>query len=401
MNILIVEDNAADRRILRYTLEHHGCEVIEARDGQEGLYLIIRHKPDIIISDALMPRMDGFQLLRTLKSDPDLRSIPFLFYSATYTGEDEEKLALSLGAEVFLIKPEEPEVFWAKISSIIEGLESRREERNVQPEPAGSEEERLAEYGLIVARKLDKKVCELEEVLVRNKQTEEELRRVNTELTGEIAERQKAEEKLKASLAEKEILLKEIHHRVKNNLQIISSLLGLQFANTLDEQALTALRSSQDRIKSMALVHEKLYQTTDLSRIEFAGYIESLTTHLCNSYLPNPDQVSFRIEVGDVKLSIDKAIPCGLIINELVSNSVKHAFPEGRKGLIAIRIHEDEDGTVTLAIADDGVGLPAGIDFRETNSMGLQLVNILARQLHGEISLLSGEGATFTITFKV
>jgi two-component sensor histidine kinase len=344
--------------------------------------------------------MDGFQLLRTLKNDPDLRSIPFLFYSATYTGEDEEKLALSLGADAFLIKPEEPEELWAKISSIIEGWESKREERTVRSEQLGSEEERLAEYGMIVARKLDKKVCELEEVLVRNKKTEEELRRVNMELTGEIAERQKAEAKLKASLAEKEILLKEIHHRVKNNMQIISSLLDLQFVNTLDEHALTALRSSQDRIKSMALAHEKLYQTNDLSRIEFAGYIESLTKHLCNSYLYDPDQVSFRIEVGDVKLPIDKSLPCGLIINELVSNSVKHAFPEGRKGLVTIRMHEDEDGTVTLAIADDGVGLPAGIDFRDTKSMGLQLVNILARQLQGQISMSGGRGTAFTITFK-
>jgi two-component sensor histidine kinase len=399
MNVLIIDDNVNDRRLLRYTLEHHGCTVIEARDGQEGLNFVIRHNPDVIVSDALMPRMDGFQLLRTLKSDPDLRSIPFLFYSATYTREEEEQLALSLGADTFMIKPIEPEEFWEKICEVLKA-EEKREGIPVRHELVESEEEYLAEYSRIVAMKLEEKMYELEETLARSKQSEEELRRVNVELAMEIAERARSEEMLRASLTEKEVLLKEVHHRVKNNLQIVSSLLDLQFAKTHDEEALLALRSSQDRIKSMALVHEKLYQAKDISRIDFSGYIESLIGHLSSSHMADPEQISVRMEIGDVKLPIDKAIPCGLIINELVSNSFKHAFPQWRKGVVTIRLHADELGTVTLVVADDGVGLPPGMDFRNTESMGMQLVNMLTSQLHGEISLSNEKGVAFTIRFE-
>ena len=398
MNVLIVDDNENDRRLLRYTLEHHGCTVVEARDGQEGLYYVIRHRPDLIVSDALMPRLDGFQFLRTLKSDPDLRSIPFLFYSATYIRDEEERLAISLGAEAFMVKPTEPEVFWEKICEIVKASEEGGE-LPVPQEPVESEEEYLAEYSRIVATKLEEKVLQLEEAIEKGKKLEDELRRINSDLTREIGERKSAEEKLRASLAEKEVLLREIHHRVKNNLQIISSLLDLQFSKTDDEETLLALRSSQDRINSMALVHEKLYRTSDISRIDFAGYVESLIGHLSGSHMTDPEQISVRMEIADVKLPIDKAIPCGLIINELVSNSLKHAFPEGRKGSVAIRLHADDRGVVTLAVADDGVGLPPGMDFRNTDSMGLQLVNMLTSQLHGEISFSGGEGTAFTITF--
>jgi two-component sensor histidine kinase len=176
--------------------------------------------------------------------------------------------------------------------------------------------------------------------------------------------------------------------------------LDLQFDNIRDEQALTALRVSHDRIKSIALVHERVYQAKDLACIDFAGYIESLTSHLYGSYVTDPERISLKIDAGNVALEIDEAIPCGLIVNELVSNSLKHAFPEGRKGSITIRVSADDQGLITLTVADDGVGLPPGMDFRDTESMGLQLVNMLTKQLHGEISLLNEGGAAFTIRFK-
>jgi two-component sensor histidine kinase len=187
---------------------------------------------------------------------------------------------------------------------------------------------------------------------------------------------------------------------VKNNLQIITTLLDLQFENIHDEQALMALRVSQDRIKSIALVHEKLYQTTDIARIDFAEYLENLSRNLYDSYIADPERISLKIDVGNVALVIDKAIPCGLIINELLSNSLTHAFPEGGKGNIAIRFHADDQGVVTLMVADDGVGLPPGMDSRDSKTMGLQLVNMLTKQLQGEISLLNKGGVSFTIRFK-
>ncbi len=196
MNVLIVEDNSNDRRLLRYTLEHHGCTVSEAQDGEEGLELATRIQPDIIISDALMPRMDGFNLLRALKANPELSSIPFLFYSATYTGEPEERLALSLGATAFVVKPTEPENLWKKICAI---MESQKAQQGVISQPAMDENEEhfLREYNRIVATKLEEKVAELEEAIIQRKQDEDELRRVNAELTLEVDERKRAENALK------------------------------------------------------------------------------------------------------------------------------------------------------------------------------------------------------------
>jgi len=186
MKVLIVEDNANDRRLLRYTFEHHGCSVIEASDGREGLELASAHRPDIIVSDALMPVMDGFQLLRALKSDPALRSIPFVFYSASYTGHSEEDLAVSLGAESFMLKPKEPEELWAEANKVLQS-------RQLKEEPglgAGeSEEQFLREYSHIVATQLEVKMSDLEEELARRKKAEAEVRTLNEELEQRVRER--------------------------------------------------------------------------------------------------------------------------------------------------------------------------------------------------------------------
>jgi PAS domain S-box-containing protein len=216
----------------------------------------------------------------------------------------------------------------------------------------------------------------------------------------DITETKRAEEQLRASLSEKEILLKEIHHRVKNNLQVICTLLELQSDYIVDDRSRKFFMESQDRIRSMALVHEKLYQSKDFSCIDFAGYINSLTNHLYRSYVTNPELISLSAEVGNVTLGIDEAIPCGLIINELVSNSLKYAFPDGRKGDITVRFHADDQGLITLTVADNGAGFPAGLNFRETDSLGLQLVNMLTTQLRGDIDLLTDQGTSFTIHFK-
>jgi PAS domain S-box-containing protein len=216
----------------------------------------------------------------------------------------------------------------------------------------------------------------------------------------DITETKRAEEQLRASLSEKEILLKEIHHRVKNNLQVICTLLELQSDYIVDDPSRKFFMESQDRIRSMALVHEKLYQTKDFSRIDFAGYINSLTSHLYRSYVASPEQVTLSAEVGDVALGIDEAIPCGLIINELISNALKYAFTDGRKGIVSVRFRMDDQGMITLTVTDNGVGFPVGLNFRETDSLGLQLVNMLTKQLQGDINLDTDQGTIFTIRFK-
>jgi PAS domain S-box-containing protein len=225
-------------------------------------------------------------------------------------------------------------------------------------------------------------------------------RRIFTLILHDITERKREEEKLKESLREKEILLKEIHHRVKNNLQIISSLLNLQSGHIRDPRALEVFKEGQGRVRSMALIHEKLYQSDDLARVNFHEYISNLAAYLFRSYEGNSGAVKFNVEAEDVLLGVDTAIPCGLIINELVSNSLKHAFPNGGDGSINIRLRPTGTERLTLTVKDDGVGLPPDFDVRNTPSLGLQLVNTLARQLGGEVEVGCGAGAEFKITFR-
>jgi len=215
----------------------------------------------------------------------------------------------------------------------------------------------------------------------------------------DITERKMAEEQIRASLREKEVLLREIHHRVKNNMQIISFLLNLQSRSIIDEKVLDMFQGSRDRIRSMALVHEKLYQSKNLSRIDFGQYIQSMTVYLLQSYKVNPNVVKLRINVRDISLDINTAIPCGLIINELVSNSLKHAFPGGKEGEVYINLYSDKDNKYTLMVSDNGVGFPKDLDYRKTDSFGIQLVNMLIEQLNGSINLERRVGTKFTIEF--
>lgn len=216
----------------------------------------------------------------------------------------------------------------------------------------------------------------------------------------DVTERKLAEQKLSRSLKEKELLLKEIHHRVKNNLQVVSSLLKLQTGYVKDENALDLLMDSQNRVRSMALVHQKLYQSADFSEINFTEYLRQLTGYLINSFKISPDVVEIDISAEKLELGIDHAVPCGLIVNELISNSLKYAFPDGKKGLIKIELKKKEEGTIVLTISDDGVGFPEGVDYRETQSLGLQLVNTLVGQIDGTISMENHVGTTFRITFS-
>ena len=217
--------------------------------------------------------------------------------------------------------------------------------------------------------------------------------------TRDITEKKRAEEQIKASIKEKEVLLREIHHRVKNNMQVISSLLNLQSAHIKEKRYKEVLKEVQDRIRSMTLVHEKLYQSENLANVDSSEYITSIVRGLYRSYEITADRVTLVIEVEDVLLGVDAAVPCGLIINELVSNSLKHAFPK-EKGEIRITLCSI-DGMIELTVADNGVGIPEYIDFRNTESLGLDLVTTLVEhQLGGEITLDRSRGTAFHIVFQ-
>jgi two-component sensor histidine kinase len=204
---------------------------------------------------------------------------------------------------------------------------------------------------------------------------------------------------LENSLAEKEILIKEVHHRVKNNMQVISSLLSIQAERAGDQVYSSLLNESQQRIKSMTLIHETLYQSKDLLKIDFQEYIESLTNSLTRLYMVPGVSVFVDVNVENVLLDLETAVPCGLVINELVSNSLKHAFHDKEEtGIIDIDF-VSTDGSYNLRIADNGVGLPSDFDLKRSTSMGLEIVTILTDQLEGMLSAYNDDGAVFQIQF--
>ena len=213
-------------------------------------------------------------------------------------------------------------------------------------------------------------------------------------------ERKLAEERMRASIREKEVLLQEIHHRVKNNMQIISSLLKLQAGYVDDGTYYDMFKESQNRIISMALVHEKLYQSEDLASIDLNDYITHLADALFRSYGADTGNVSLNIDVADVVFGVDTAIPCGLIINELVSNSLKYAFPGGKEGEIKIALCSTDGEEIELTVSDNGISIPDELDLTNTGSLGLKLVHILTDQIRGRLELDRSEGTTFRIRFK-
>ena len=222
-----------------------------------------------------------------------------------------------------------------------------------------------------------------------------------SERLGRIIERIRVEEQIKSSLKEKEILLQEIHHRVKNNMQIVTSLLRLQAAKIMDEKYVGMFKNATDRIKSMALVHEKLYQSEDFANIDFNDYVKSIANNLIRGYSVTPDKVKLHTEIDDILVELDHAVPCGLIINELISNSLKYAFPKDETGTIRITLCSINHDEIELTVSDDGIGIPGEMDIRETESLGLQLVHILAEdQLEGTLELDRDGGTAFRIRFK-
>ena len=216
----------------------------------------------------------------------------------------------------------------------------------------------------------------------------------------DITERKRAEEAAGAALREKEILLREIHHRVKNNMQVISSLISLQSEHIMDGEARRMLKEGQLRIRSMALVHEKLYQSRALSKIDFGGYLRSLSTQLFQFFKVDAGKIRLETNLEEVLLDVNSAVPCGLLANELITNALKHAFPGDRTGTVRIRLHRRDDGAVELRVADDGVGIPETVDVDHTESLGLQIVSLLVGQIDGALQLDGKNGAAFTIVFR-
>jgi two-component sensor histidine kinase len=214
-------------------------------------------------------------------------------------------------------------------------------------------------------------------------------------------ERKEIDRKVRDALKEKEVLLQEVHHRVKNNLQVISSILNLQSSYVTDPKTLEILQESQNRIKSMSFIHETLYRTIDFSSIDFSEYMRTLSNNLIQSYRLEDCQVHFTTDLDPLTIHIDQAIPCGLIVNELISNALKYAFKGRKEGDLHLSLKRNNK-TVVMRVADNGVGLPEGFNYEKTDSLGVQLVYTLTEQIDGSIAVnTASTGTEFLITFEM
>jgi len=358
--ILFVEDDKIDRMAFERFVRDNELPYDYSMAGsvKEAGALLDDDKFEIVIMDYLLGDGTAFDLFSKVKSAP--------IVIVTGTGDEEVAVkAMKSGAYDYLIKDADGN-YLKTLPLTLENVMARR-----------NSELELAKYR------------ENLELLVKVR-TEDLLR--------EIEERKKAEEVVKASLKEKELLLKEIHHRVKNNMQIVSSLINLQARYITDSESLELFKKSENRVRSMALVHENLYELNDLSKIDFDVYIRNLTDHLFYSYDVNQSDISLLINVDDVYLSINEAIPCAQIINELITNSIKYAFPEGNSGEIIISFLKEDDKH-RLTISDNGVGIPDDYNDGNSKTLGLQLAEALTSQLKGNIELDNSSGTAFTIVF--
>jgi PAS domain S-box-containing protein len=217
----------------------------------------------------------------------------------------------------------------------------------------------------------------------------------------DISDRKQKEERIQLALKEKDMLLGEVHHRVKNNLQVVHSLLDLQSSRVSDRSVLDMLRDSQNRIRSMGLIHQTLYQSKDFAQVDFSHFLDSLVPTLVASYGVNPDRIRLSIEAAQLLLPINAAIPCGLVVNELMSNALKHAFPGDRTGEIAVKLFADPEGKAVLSVSDNGIGIPEGVDMMTSDTLGLQLIALLTDQLGGAISMRRSDPTEFVLTFSI
>ena len=411
-NILIVDDNTTNLAVMVDYLEDSGLTTLVSQDGESSLKRAKYAKPSIILLDILMPGLDGYETCSRLKNDPETRDIPVIFMTALSSTEDKVR-GFEVGAVDYVTKPIQPAEVLARISLHLkfrymtqtlakqnEMLKTEIEQRKVIQAQLNKINSKLQQEvrDRISAQQALKKLNEDLEQRVKKRTIQ--LMQSNHELQQEIVERQQAENQVRNSLKEKEMLLKEIHHRVKNNLLVVSSLLEFQTEYIKDPEIIKMFENSQHRIHSMALIHEQLYHCPNLKNIDFSQYIKSLVDRLSQTYNINHNSITFSLDIQPVFLNIETAHPCGLIVNELIANALEHGFPNNKKGKIFVSLRTEKNSLIVLKIKDNGVGFPANLDFYNTESLGLQLISTLTEQLEGKITLDRSEGTSFTIIFS-
>lgn len=372
--ILVVDDDKSTCKILSLIFKRKGYEIETASTGQEAIEKAQTRFFNLALLDIKLPDMEGVELLAPLKGlHPEMEIIMVTAHASLETAV----YALNRGAALYITKPLNMEEVLSTIKKVLEKQRLKmKNKRLLQELKRELTERKLAE------KKLKKYRDQLEEMV--------------KERTTKLAE---TNEELQREIAEKELLLKEIHHRVKSNMQLISSMLSIQESQIKDESARKVFREGWSRIRFMVLVHEKLYQSDDFTRINFAEFTKSLLNDLFGTYSVDPDTINLKIDIKNVHIDINLAIPCGLIINELVSNSLKFGFQEQQEGEIIIQF-ESKNSIYELTVGDNGKGFPKYLDFRNVESLGLQLVRLLCKKINATIELDRSKGTRFKIAFK-
>lgn len=382
--ILIVDDNTDNQYMLDVLLRSNGYSVTVASSGVDALEKANRELPDIVVSDILMPVMDGYALCQKWMADETLNTVPFVFYTATYTDPKDEEFALSLGAERFIKKPIDIDEFLRVILEVLN--EDRTQKSDRKRDHHADDEMYYKKYNERLIHKLEQKMLQL--------------KKSNAQLREEILERKKVEAALRLSLDEKETLLRELYHRTRNNMQIISSLLSIELAYRPEKKIDSLVADMRSRIKTMAMVHEKLYKAKNLSRLSLNEYILELCDYLLSMSILTKDTVSFHYDMQETKVQVEIAAPFGLVVHELVLNSLQHAFPDGRKGEIAIALHRTNENVLQFSYSDNGVGLPTGFNFHAYGNIGFEFISIIIEnQLQGTVEFISGMGFRCLIRF--
>jgi two-component sensor histidine kinase len=341
IRILLVEDNAGDARLIQemFSTERPGSyELTHLSRLSLALEHLTLAETDIVLLDLSLPDGEGLDNVRRVHGCAP--HIPLV----VITGRDDDNTvaeAMAVGAQDYLVKGQ---------------IETRALPRALR---------HAIERSLMLNRLAQANV--------------ELLRRVN----------------------EKDLLLSEIHHRVKNSLQIVISLLSLESDRIEDPSVIAMLQSAANRVRSMASIHQTLYQSKDFAHVDFQQFLQSFAPTLVQSYSIFSDQIALDIQVAEVRLPIDAAIPCGLMVNELISNALKHAVPQARKGTISVKFSCDADDYATLSVGDDGVGIPAGLDFDNSGTLGVQLIALLAGQVGGTVRILPPPENRFEIRFPI
>jgi two-component sensor histidine kinase len=348
VNILLVDDDARNLDALEAILQSPDYRLFRAQSANEALLTLLSEEFAVLILDIRMPDVNGLELAQLIKQRKKSQHVPIIFLTAYYQEDKDVLEGYGAGAVDYLSKPVNPLILKSKVEVFVDLFRKTG---------------RLAAMNRAMETEIEQRVAQLQ-----------------------------------ASLQEKEILLKEIHHRVKNNLQIISSLLSLQAQKIPEAHVQALFRQARDRVRSMALVHENLYQSPDLAQAELGEYARALMQSLFEAYGEAAENIRLRLELDPVHLPVDAAIPCGLILNELATNALKHAFRGRPRGELAVVLQSGNDGMIRLKVQDDGNGLPPDLDWRSGGALGMRLVNMLTEQLNGTLEVDNGQGTSFQLT---